>query len=255
MSDLVGVTVRDGIATITLNRPEVRNAIDKATADGLAAAVQNVDSRDDVVVVILTGAGSTFCAGMDLKAFSATGERPLHEERGAFGFVRKPPEKPVIAAVEGSALGGGLELALACDLIVVSRSSRLGLPEVKRGLVAAAGGALRLPRRVPQALAMEMILTGEPISAEQALAAGLVNRVVDDGTVLAAAGQLASSVAINAPLAVRTAKRIVAESTDWPMDEAFDRQAPYVDAVRSSQDAEEGARAFAEKRNPHWSGA
>lgn len=255
MSNNVGVAVRDGIATITLNRPHVRNAIDKATADHLAAAVDDADTRDDVVAVVLTGAGRTFCAGMDLKAFSATGERPIHEERGAFGFVRKPPEKPVIAAIEGSALGGGLELALACDLIVVSRSTMLGLPEVKRGLVAAAGGVLRLPRRVPQALAMEMVLTGEPITAEQALAAGLVNRVVEDGTALAAAQQLASSIALNAPLAVRAAKRVVAESPDWSMDEAFDRQAQYVDAVRSSQDAVEGARAFAEKRTPHWSGA
>ena len=255
MSDNVVMAVHGGIATITLNRPRVRNAIDKATADDLAQAVDDVDSRDDVVAVVLTGAGSTFCAGMDLKAFSATGERPIHDERGAFGFVRKPPEKPVVAAVEGSALGGGLELALACDLIVVSRSTRLGLPEVKRGLVAAAGGVLRLPRRVPPALAMEMVLTGEPITAEQALAAGLVNRVVEDGTVLAAALRMASTIALNAPLAVRAAKRVVVESPDWSMDEAFDRQARYVDAVRSSQDAVEGARAFAEKRAPQWSGA
>lgn len=255
MSDNVRVAVRDGIATITLNRPHVRNAIDKATADDLAAAVDDTDARDDVVAVVLTGAGSTFCAGMDLKAFSATGERPIHEERGAFGFVRKPPEKPVIAAIEGSALGGGLEIALACDLIVVSRSTRLGLPEVKRGLIAAAGGVLRLPRRVPQSLAMEMILTGEPITAEQALAAGLVSRVVEDGTALATAQQLASLIALNAPLAVRGSKRVVVESLDWQMDEAFDRQERYVGAVRSSQDAAEGARAFAEKRVPHWSGA
>jgi enoyl-CoA hydratase/carnithine racemase len=255
MSDNVGVAVRGGIATITLNRPHVRNAIDKATADDLAAAVDDADARDDVVAIVLTGAGSTFCAGMDLKAFSATGERPINDERGAFGFVRKPPEKPVIAAIEGSALGGGLEIALACDLIVVSRSTRLGLPEVKRGLVAAAGGVLRLPRKVPQALAMEMILTGEPITAEQALAAGLVNRVVEDGTARAAAHGLALLVAINAPLAVRAAKRVVVESPDWSMDEAFERQARYIDAVRSSQDAVEGARAFAEKRIPHWSGA
>jgi enoyl-CoA hydratase/carnithine racemase len=254
MSDNVVVAVSGGIATITLNRPEVRNAIDKVTADALAAAVDDVDTRDDVVVVILTGAGSNFCAGMDLKAFSATGERPIHEERGAFGFVRKPPEKPVIAAIEGSALGGGLELALACDLIVVSRSSKLGLPEVKRGLVAAAGGALRLPQRVPQAIAMAMILTGEPITAEQALAYGLVNKVVEDGGALAASGQLAALIAANAPLAVRTAKRIVAQSRDWPIGEAFDKQAPYVDRVRSSQDAAEGARAFADKRAPHWTG-
>jgi enoyl-CoA hydratase/carnithine racemase len=255
VSETVRVVVRSGIATITLNRPEVRNAIDKATADALAAAVDEVDERPDVAAVVLTGAGTTFCAGMDLKAFSATGERPLHEHRGAFGFVRKPPEKPVIAAVEGRALGGGLELALACDLVVVARSSTLGLPEVRRGLVATAGGVLRLPRRVPRALAMEMILTGEPITAQHALDIGMVNRVVEDGTALAVAEELAAAVAANAPLAVRTAKRIVVESADWTIDEAFDRQAPYADAVRSSQDALEGARAFAEKRAPNWSGA
>lgn len=255
MSDTVQVQVREGIATIIINRPAVRNAIDQATANALAEAVDEVDRRADVIVNILTGAGDVFSAGMDLKAFSATGERPLHPVRGAFGFVRKPPAKPVIAAIEGNALGGGLELALACDLIVAARSAKLGLPEVKRGLVAAAGGVLRLPRRVPQGLALEMILTGEPITAEQAFAAGLVNRVADDGAAVEVARALAASIATNAPLAVLTAKRIVTASADWRTDQAFDLQAPYTDAVRSSKDAAEGARAFAQKRAPVWSGS
>lgn len=255
MSDAVLLEVEDGTATITLNRPEVRNAIDKPTADALAAALDEVDERADVTVAIITGTGGTFCAGMDLKAFSATKERPLHEVRGAFGIVRKPPAKPIIAAIEGNALGGGLEIALACDLIVATRSSRLGLPEVKRGLVAAAGGVVRLPRRIPRGVAMELILTGEPVTAERALELGLVNRLAEDGQALSVARELASAIAANAPLAVRAAKRIADESADWELDDAFDKQAAYTDEVRSSNDAAEGARAFVEKRVPQWTGS
>jgi enoyl-CoA hydratase/carnithine racemase len=255
MSDAVLLEVEDGTATITLNRPEVRNAIDKPTADALAAALDEVDERADVTVAIITGTGSTFCAGMDLKAFSATKERPLHEVRGAFGIVRKPPAKAIIAAIEGNALGGGLEIALACDLIVATRSSRLGLPEVKRGLVAAAGGVVRLPRRIPRGVAMELILTGEPVTAERALELGLVNRLAEDGQALSVARELAAAIAANAPLAVRAAKRIADESADWALDDAFDRQAAYTDEVRSSNDAAEGARAFVEKRVPQWTGS
>jgi len=255
VSDAVRVDVDGGIAVITLDRPEVRNAIDKPTAEALAAALDEVDARSDVVVAIITGAGPTFCAGMDLKAFSATRERPLHDVRGAFGIVRKPPAKPIIAAIEGNALGGGLEIALACDLIVAARSTRLGLPEVKRGLVAAAGGVIRLPRRIPRGVAMEMILTGEPVSAERALELGLVNRIAEDGEALSVARSMAAAIAANAPLAVRAAKLIVEESADWDLDDAFDLQAPYTDEVRSSDDAAEGARAFVEKRAPQWSGA
>jgi len=255
MSAAVLLEVENGTATITLNRPEVRNAIDKPTADALAAVLDEVDERPDVTVAIITGTGSTFCAGMDLKAFSATRERPLHEVRGAFGIVRKPPAKPIIAAIEGNALGGGLEIALACDLIVATRSSRLGLPEVKRGLVAAAGGVVRLPRRIPRGVAMELILTGEPVTAERALELGLVNRLAEDGQALSVARELAAAIAVNAPLAVRAAKRIADESADWELDDAFDRQAAYTDEVRSSKDAAEGARAFVEKRVPQWTGS
>ncbi len=255
MSDAVLLDVADGVATITLNRPDVRNAIDLPTSLAIAECLDEVDERSDITVAVLTGAGSTFCAGMDLKAFAATRERPIHDRRGAFGIVRQPCEKPLIAAIEGNALGGGLEIALACDLVVAAASSRLGLPEVKRGLVAAAGGVLRLPRRIPQAVAMEMILTGEPLTAEQAHGWGLVNRVAPDGQSLATARELAAAVAANAPLAVRAAKRIVLESADWAADEAFDRQVVYTDPVRSSADAAEGARAFVEKRAPRWTGS
>jgi enoyl-CoA hydratase/carnithine racemase len=255
MSDAVLLEVADGVATITLNRPEVRNAVDLPTALALAECLDEVDERPDVVVAVLTGTGSTFCAGMDLKAFAATKERPIHDRRGAFGIVRQPCEKPLVAAIEGNALGGGLEIALACDLVVASASSRLGLPEVKRGLVAAAGGVLRLPRRIPQAVALEMILSGEPLSAEEARSWGLVNRVAPDGQALVVARELASAVAANAPLAVRAAKRIVLESADWPADEAFDRQGAFTDPVRASSDAAEGARAFVEKRTPRWTGS
>lgn len=255
MNDSVRLDVASGIATITLDRPEVRNAIDKLTADALAAAVDEIDRRADVRVAVITGAGSVFCAGMDLKAFSATGERPVHPVRGAFGFVAKPPAKPVIAAIEGNALGGGLEIALACDLIVATRSAKFGLPEVRRGLVAAAGGVVRLPRRIPRGVAMELILTGETISADRGLELGLVNCVAEDGHALEAAQELANLIAANAPLAVLAAKRIVNESSDWAIGELFELQAPYTDEVRCSNDAAEGARAFVEKRQPQWTGS
>ncbi|WP_062895071.1 crotonase/enoyl-CoA hydratase family protein [Mycobacterium avium] len=247
--------VADGVAVITLSRPEVRNAIDWTTAKALSAALDELDDRDDVRVGVLTGSGEFFCAGMDLKAFNATGERPIDERRGPFGIVARPPEKPLIAAVEGPALGGGFEVALACDLIIAGQTATFGLPEVRRGLVAAAGGVLRLPRRIPQALAKEMILTGAPIDALQAQRYGLVNRVVPDRTAAAEAVALAQIIADNAPLAVRTSKLLADASADWPTTEAFDRQTPYADAVRASNDAKEGAAAFVEKRKPRWTGS
>jgi enoyl-CoA hydratase/carnithine racemase len=251
----VRLEVADGIALITLDRPEVRNAVDRATAEAISAALDEVDTRADIRVAVLTGTGTVFSAGMDLKAFSATGERPIVAGRGAFGIVERPPAKPLIAAVEGRALGGGFEIALACDLIVAGENAQFGLPEVKRGLVAAAGGVLRLPRRIPRTVAMELVLTGEPVSAARALALGLVNRVVAAGTAAEQARALAAAIAANAPLAVRTAKLLVDRSADWHADEAFARQAPHTDLVRSSLDAAEGARAFVEKRAPVWGGA
>lgn len=255
MTGPVRLEVRDRVAVITLDRPEARNAIDLPTAEALSGALDQLETDPGLRAGVLAGEGPVFSAGMDLKAFGATGERPLTEARGAFGIVERPPQKPLVAAVEGKALGGGLEIALACDLIIAGEDAQFGLPEVRRGLVAAAGGVLRLPRRIPRTIAMELILTGEPIGAERAAALGLVNAVVRVGGAAARAAQRSEVIAGNAPMAVQAAKRLVDESADWPLDEAFSRQAPHTDAVRSSQDALEGARAFVEKRPPQWTGA
>lgn len=253
MTDNILLRVDAGIAVITLNRPEVRNAFDLATAQQLSRVLDEVESRVDVRAAVLESSGeSVFSAGMDLKAFGLTGERPIDAKRGAFGIVGRPPAKPLIAAVEGKALGGGLEILLACDLVVAATGTEFGLPEVRRGLVASGGGILRLPRRIPNAVALEMLLTGSPIAAERAYELGLVNRVVPRGDALRAALELATTIAANAPLAVRTAKQLVEESALWPMTEAFDRQEPLVAVVRSSRDATEGALAFVEKRDPVW---
>jgi enoyl-CoA hydratase/carnithine racemase len=251
---VVDLTVHDAIATVRINRPEVRNAVDLATAEAIAAALDEIDARPDITVAVLTGSATFFSAGMDLKAFNERGERPVSASRGGFGLVEKPPATPLIAAVEGKALGGGFEMALACDLIVAGEDAQFGLPEVKRGLVAAAGGVLRLPRRIPRNIAMELVLTGAPVSARRGLELGLVNRVVPSGQALEAAHTLAREIAGNAPLAVRTAKLLVDAAADWPADEAFARQAEHTAAVRASDDAVEGARAFVEKRAPRWTG-
>jgi enoyl-CoA hydratase/carnithine racemase len=242
------------IALITIDRPERRNAIDRPTAEALAAALDELDQRDDLTVGVLTGAGSSFCAGMDLKALATTGERPVTEARGMFGIAEQPPHKPLIAAVEGSALGGGLEIALACDLIVAASTASFGLPETKRGLVAAAGGLIRLPRRIPPAIASELMLTGDPISAARAYELGLVNVICEPGHAVQGALELAARIAKNAPLALRTAKRIVNETLALPVADAFAHQAPLVQAVRDSEDAREGTQAFVEKRAPAWQG-
>jgi enoyl-CoA hydratase len=253
MADAVLTECSDGIAVITINRPEARNAINGEVARGLAAAVEEFDGSGDVRVLILTGAGGTFSAGMDLKGFLA-GESPNVEGRGFGGIAERPPAKPVIAAVEGYALAGGFEIALSCDLIVASEAARFGLPEVRRGLVAGAGGLLRLPRRVPYHLAMEIALTGEHFTAERLLQAGLVSSVVGVGEALAGARELAARVAQGAPLAVTASKRVIVESADWASGEAFARQGEVIGPVFVSADAMEGAAAFAEKRAPVWRG-
>jgi enoyl-CoA hydratase len=253
VADEVLMEVADGIAVVTLNRPQARNAINKAVATQMAAAVDELDARKDVSVVVLTGAGGTFSAGMDLKAFAA-GEVPTVEGRGFGGIVERPPSKPVIAAVEGYALAAGFELALSCDLIVASEEATFGLPEITRGLVASAGGLLRLPARIPYHIAMEVALTGDRFPAGRLHAAGLVNRLVPPGSALAEARALAARIAQNAPLSLLATKRIVVESRDWPAAEAFERQNAIAGPVFLSADAMEGAVAFAEKRPPVWRG-
>ncbi|HTX30958.1 MAG TPA: crotonase/enoyl-CoA hydratase family protein [Solirubrobacteraceae bacterium] len=244
---------RGRVLLITINRPDQRNAVNAAVAEGIAAGLDELDGENELSVGVLTGAGKGFCAGMDLKAFVA-GERPYAEGRGFAGIVERPAEKPLIAAVEGFAVAGGLEVALACDLIVASRGTRLGIPEVTRSLVAAGGALMRLPRSLPRNLAMELALTGEPIDAERGYELGLVNRLTDPGGALEAALELAEVIAANGPLALRATKRILGEASDWPDGEFFARQREIADPVMRSEDAREGATAFAEKRPPVWKG-
>ena len=244
---------RDRVLLVTLNRPDQRNAINAAVAQGIAAALDELDADTALSVGVLAGAGKGFCSGMDLKAFVA-GESPVVEGRGFAGITQRAADKPLIAAVEGFAVAGGLEVAISCDLIVAARGARLGIPEVKRSLVAAGGGLLRLPRMLPRNIAMEMALTGDFISAERAAELGLVNRLADAGGALDAALELAGAIAANGPLALAATKRILTESVDWPDAEFFARQEAIAGPVRDSQDAREGATAFAEKRAPEWKG-
>ena len=244
---------RDGVLLITLNRPDQRNAVNLAVAEGIAAALDRLYGSPELRAGVLTGAGKGFCAGMDLKAFVA-GERPYVEGRGFAGIVRRPPEKPLIAAVEGFAVAGGFEIALCCDLLVAARGARFGIPEVKRGLVAAGGALLRLPRRIPYHLAMELALTGELVDAERMAEVGLVSRLVEPGSAVDAALELAGAIAANGPLAVAASKRILVEAPGWAEDELWERQAEIADPVRESEDAREGSLAFAEKRAAVWRG-
>lgn len=254
MSELIKTEVIDRVLVITINRPESRNAINYEAAHAMADALDRLDEDNGVALGVLTGAGGTFSSGMDLKAFAATGQRPLVEGRGLGGLVEKPPRKPLIAAVEGYALAGGCELALACDLIVAANNAKFGLPETKRGLVPSAGGMLRLPERIPHHIALEVILTGEMFPAERAYHFGMVNRLVEPGKALEAALELARNIAENGPLAIQAAKEIVTLAKDWSQSEMFDLQRPYVTPVFTSADAKEGATAFAEKRKPVWTG-
>lgn len=248
------VEERGRVLVLTMNRPEARNAMSMTLAHEIADVLEDFDRRADLSVAIITGAGGTFCAGMDLKGF-ARGERPVVEGRGFAGLVRRPPTKPLIAAVEGYALAGGFEIVLSCDLVVASTEARFGLPEVKRGLTAAAGGLLKLQHRIPYHLAMELVLTGRMWPAPDAAAVHLVNRLAAPGTALEVALELAEEVAANAPLALAASKQVLVRSVDWPLEEKFDRQEAYVDPVRQSADAREGASSFVEKRTPVWTGA
>jgi enoyl-CoA hydratase len=248
------LTDEDGaVLVITINRPEARNAVNGAVAQGIAAALEELDSRKDLSIGVLTGAGGTFCSGMDLKGF-LTGDNPMVEGRGFAGIVERPPAKPLIAAVEGYALAGGCEVALGCDMIVAARDAQFGLPEPKRGLVAGAGGLLRLPRRIPFHIAMEIALTGDKYPAERMAELGFVNRLADPGQALAVAKELALKVAENAPLALAATKRVIVESADWDAGEAWAKQGEIIIPVFGSKDAQEGPAAFAEKRKPVWKG-
>lgn len=253
MTQAVLTEERGDVLVITINRPEARNAVNGAVAEGVAAALDRLDAEDALRAGVLTGAGGTFCSGMDLKAF-LSGEVPIIEGRGLAGLTEAPPRKPMVAAVEGYALAGGFELLLACDLVVVAQDARLGVPEVKRGLVAAAGAAILLPQRVGLARAMELLLTGEPIEPERAREWGLVNRVVEPGAALDAALELAVAVAANGPLAVAVSKQVARSARDWSSEEMWQRQTDLVLPVLMSADAQEGAAAFAEKRAPVWQG-
>ncbi|QYN33836.1 crotonase/enoyl-CoA hydratase family protein [Pseudonocardia sp. DSM 110487] len=249
----VVVTAEQGVMIVTINRPHAKNAVTLAVAEGVAAALDELDARDDLAVGIITGAGGTFCAGMDLKAF-LRGERPTLPGRGFAGITEAPPATPLIAAVEGYALAGGCEIVLACDMVTAGRDARFGIPEAKRGLVAAAGGLLRLPERIPRAVAMELALTGGFLDAPRAYDLGLVNRLTDNGSALDEALELAHAIAANGPLATRASKRVIVESRGWPVEERFARQREIIEPVMASEDAREGARAFAEKRRPNWQG-
>ena len=244
--------LRGSVLIITMNRPEARNAANLALAKGVAAALDRLDADDAVGVGIIAGAGGTFCSGMDLKGF-LKGERPSIPGRGFAGVTEAPPKKPLIAAVDGFALAGGMEIALACDMIVANRNAKFGIPEVKRGLAAAAGGLIRMPRQMPFRVAMEFALTGEFFGAERAYELGIINRVTD-GPAVEAALELAAAIVANGPLAVKVSKQVIVESRSWPEDQMWKKQQELVAPVFTSQDAREGAAAFAEKRAPNWTG-
>ncbi|MEU2927724.1 crotonase/enoyl-CoA hydratase family protein [Streptomyces sp. NPDC007251] len=238
---------------ITIDRTQARNAVNAAVAAGLSAAVDQLEADPGLRAGVLTGAGGTFSAGMDLKAALA-GESPEIPGRGFGGLTQARTTKPLIAAVEGWAMGGGFELALACDLIVAAGDARFGLPEVRRGLIAAGGGVIRLPKRIPYHLAMELLLTGEPVTGERVGRLGIANRVVPAGETVAVALQLAERMAHNAPLALAAVKELVRAADGAPEEEAFAVQAEQMARLAASADVREGMAAFTERRSPVWQG-
>jgi enoyl-CoA hydratase len=244
---------RGSVLLITLNRPKVRNAVNAALAAGVAGSLEELDGEDGLAVGVLTGAEGFFSAGMDLGAF-VKGESPWFGDRGFAGIAQRASRKPLIAAIEGFALAGGLEVALACDLIVAAKGARLGIPEAKRSLVAAGGALLRLPRRMPYHVVMELALTGDPLPAERFYELGLVNRLSEPGGAVEAALELAGNVAKNGPLALAASKRILQEQFDWSSAEMWEKQGAISGPVMVSEDAREGASAFKEKRDPVWRG-
>ncbi|OWK29818.1 crotonase/enoyl-CoA hydratase family protein [Sphingomonas mucosissima] len=252
MTDEVLTRDQDGILIVTINRPEAKNAMTKAAAEGIAAAMDRLDSEDGLRVAIITGAGGTFCSGMDLKGF-LRGETPSVPGRGFGGLTEAPPKKPLIAAVDGYALAGGLELMIACDMVVANSKAKFGIPEAKRGLVAGAGGLIRLPEQIPQRIALELAVTGDFIDADRAYQLGLINRVTE-GAALDGALELAATISANGPLAVQVSKQIISEYRTWPIDQRWAKQGALMGPVFTSADAREGAAAFAQKRKPNWTG-
>lgn len=249
MSDEVLVERRERVLVITLNRPKAKNSVNGALAQGLTAAIDELDGDDGLTAGVLTGAGGSFSAGMDLKAFATEGP-PVGFDK----FLRDGAKKPLIAAIEGFALAGGLEMALSCDLLVAANNTRFGIPEVGVGLLAAGGGLMRLPRVLPYGVAMEMALTGDPISAKEAHGYGLISRLTEPGKALDEAIALATRIAKTAPLGVAASKQVIVDSTGLTEEEFWVHQVPFMRDVFSSEDAKEGPRSFAEKRAPKWSG-
>ncbi|MEA2145394.1 MAG: enoyl-CoA hydratase, partial [Solirubrobacteraceae bacterium] len=244
---------RDRVLLVTLNRPDQRNAVNLALAQGVADAMDELDGTDELSVGVLTGAGGFFSAGMDLGAF-VKGESAWFGDRGFAGITQRAARKPLIAAIEGFALAGGLEVALACDLIVAAKGAKMGIPEAKRSLVAAGGALLRLPRRMPYHVVMELALTGDWMPAERFYELGLVNRLAEPGAAVDAAMELAERVVANGPLALIGSKRILQEQFDWHADEMWQKQGEITGPVMGSEDAKEGANAFKEKRQAQWKG-
>lgn len=244
---------RGSVLLITINRPEVRNAVNGAVAEGIAHALDELDADGDLTVGILTGAGGYFCAGMDLGAF-VTGERPWFEDRGFAGITQRAARKPLIAAIEGFAVAGGMEIALSCDLVVAAAGAKMGIPESKRSLVAAGGALLRLPRRMPYHVVMELALTGDPMPAERFHEFGIVNRIAEPGTAVDVALELAAAIAKNGPLSLMASKQIIQEQQDWTLEDMWAKQGEIAGPVMVSADAKEGASAFKEKREPVWKG-
>lgn len=253
MPDPVLVERRGRVQLVTFNRPEIRNAVNLQMSEIVAGALDELDASDELSAGVVTGAGGYFSAGMDLKAF-ARGEFPGVPVRGFAGITQKSSAKPLVAAVEGPALAGGFEIAVACDLLVAGESATFGVPEVRRGLVAVAGALRQLARRVPRGIAKELALTGQPITAQRAYELGLVNKVVPDGEALDAALELAETIAANAPLALVATKQVLDELDAWDGDDFWARQGEIAGPVIISKDAREGAVAFAEKRDPVWQG-
>jgi enoyl-CoA hydratase len=250
---LVLTEVRGRVLLITINRPQAMNSINKATAEAMAEVLDRLDSDPDLAVGVITGTGKGFSAGMDLKGF-ASGEFPTVPGRGFAGIAQQGARKPLLAAIEGFALAGGLEIALSCDIIVASREAKLGIPEVGVGLFAGAGALLRLPRRVGLGQSALLALTGKPISGEEGHRIGLVDRVTDAGGAVEEALALAETIAANAPLALAASKEVLVEGFTKPDAEFWQWQQKYFQEVFGSKDAIEGATAFAEKRKPNWQG-